>query len=1040
MLSIGKLGRGQERYYLGKVAEGAEDYYSGEGEAEGYWLGDGAELLGLDGKVDGDQLVAMLTGRNPVDGELLGLKSPPGKEPVPGFDLTFSAPKSVSLTWALGGHPISGQVAEAHRAAVAEALSYLERYALWARRGHGGREFVKGKGLLAAAYRHRSSRAGDPQLHTHVLIANATLGPDGRWSRLYHPAIYEHAKTASYLYEAHLRHELTRRLGVEWGALRKGLADIAGFTPEQLAHFSTRRQEILAAAGEGASARAMQIATLTTRKAKDRDLTDQSLREVWKQKALEVGLDREAIERFLGQERPSAPVLTVGQIERAVTAHASHFDRREAIQAIADNLPHGAPAAEVQALADTFLASEAVIRISETPRGERFTTARIWELEQHALASAEEMADAGDSAVVGEVVLTRVIDARPSLKDDQRAMVERLLAGGEGLAIVVGEAGTGKTYALAAAASGWADSGVELRAAAPTWRAANVLRAEGLGARSVASVLGELDRAEETGRQTLAPGSVLLVDEAGMVDSASLARLIEHARAAEAKLVLIGDPAQLGEIEAGGLFAALVERHDPVVLDQVIRHNHDLDREVAKRIRAGEGSEALALYGENGRVSVVADAEARREAMVAEWWQSFGRGEDSLMIAKRNAEVEKLNAAARDLMRAKGRLGSEEIEVGGACFAPGDQVITRVNDHAAGIYNRERWRIEAVDVEAQSVALAGIDTRGRVCVDAGYLGRVTDYGDPALQHAYAATTYQAQGASVDRAYVAADPSMDRQEFYVATSRSREETFIYATPEVQVDREEIAPPSPFLREGLQHIAEAAERDGAQVSAHDQALRSRLGDLSTAELYRRRDELAAETGAERANKRRGEDLAERIERIEDVLDRFAREAARIAELPRRQRREKMARLEVRERSTAERLGRMKDELRELPASEHQARAEVAVIDHLLERRERSAMAAVQLSPPNYLTGELGERPSDPRKRVAWDKAARQVERYRAQHGLGDRDTALGSRPEGAQRATWDRQRRQLDAAQKALGRQRERSLHQERSHRIDLGIGR
>jgi len=105
MHSIGKLGTGQESYYLEKVAEGAEDYYSGEGEAEGYWVGSVPPLLGLDGKVDGEQLTAMLTGVNPATGEPLGLRAVGGRGPVPGFDLTFSAPKSVSLTWALGGHP-----------------------------------------------------------------------------------------------------------------------------------------------------------------------------------------------------------------------------------------------------------------------------------------------------------------------------------------------------------------------------------------------------------------------------------------------------------------------------------------------------------------------------------------------------------------------------------------------------------------------------------------------------------------------------------------------------------------------------------------------------------------------------------------------------------------------------------------------------------------------------------------------------------------------------------------------------------------------
>ena len=158
----------------------------------------------------------------------------------------------------------------------------MHREACWTRRGAGGSEFVQGNGYLAAAYLHRSSRNGDPQLHTHVLIANATRGPDGRWTRLYHPAIYNHAKTASYIYEAHLRHELTRRLGVEWQQTRKGIAEIEGFSDKHLRAFSTRRQEILEAAGENASARSMQVATLATRKPKDPDIGKGELLERWR--------------------------------------------------------------------------------------------------------------------------------------------------------------------------------------------------------------------------------------------------------------------------------------------------------------------------------------------------------------------------------------------------------------------------------------------------------------------------------------------------------------------------------------------------------------------------------------------------------------------------------------------------------------------------------------------------------------------------------------------------------------------------------------
>ncbi len=305
MLSIGKLGVGQEAYYTERVAEGAEDYYSGRGEAEGYWIGSAARDLGLDGKVDPDELTAMLTGRHPATGGPLGLRHVAGRGPVPGFDLTFSAPKSVSLTWALGSEGAGAEVAAAHKASVAAALDYMERMACWTRRGHGGREFVHGNGFLAAAYLHRSSRAGDPQLHNHVLLANATRGPDGRWTRLYHPAIYDHAKSAGYIYEANLRHELTRRLGVRWREVANGIAEIEGFDPEHLRAFSTRRAEILAATASDASARARQVATLETRRAKDRDLTEESLRERWRSTAEEIGLDREAIRRTFGRVRRS---------------------------------------------------------------------------------------------------------------------------------------------------------------------------------------------------------------------------------------------------------------------------------------------------------------------------------------------------------------------------------------------------------------------------------------------------------------------------------------------------------------------------------------------------------------------------------------------------------------------------------------------------------------------------------------------------------------------------------------------------------------
>jgi conjugative relaxase-like TrwC/TraI family protein len=1038
MLSIGKLGKGQERYYLEKVAEGTEDYYSGEGEEPGQWLGDAARELGLSGEVEPDQLVAMLTGMNPATGDPLGLRAVAGNGAVPGFDLTFSAPKSVSLTWALGGKKVSPEVKAAHERSAEVALAYMERDACLTRRrtGDGGREFVNGNGFLAAGFLHRSSRNGDPQLHTHVLIANATKGPDGKWTRLYHPAIYEHAKTAGYIYEAHLRHELTRRLGVEWQPVRNGIAEIKGFKDEWLKTFSTRRAEILEAAGADGSARARQVATLATRDAKEKGLAPESLRERWHEQAKEIGLDRDAIAQTMGREVELAARPTLKQLDREVTAHASHFDRRGAIQAVANSLPNGAPAHEVEAAADAFLASDSVVTVAETAKGTRYTTKRIWELERQALEAAERMAREVRGEA-GELVAARVIASRPTLNPGQREMVRRLLAGHEGIAIVIGEAGTGKSFATVAAAEGWAQAGFELRVAAPTWRAANVLSAEGLEAITVAGLLRDLDR----GELGLSPRSVVLVDEAAMVGSEHLARVIGHAEEAGAKLVLVGDPEQLGPIEAGGLFSAIAQRTEPVHLEDVIRHNHELDRDAAKLIREGQGRKALSLYRSEERIMVAGNAEERRVAMVEDWWQSYSRGEDALMVAKRNVEVERLNATARELVRSEGRLGAEEIEVGGAAFAAGDQVITRVNDRRASIYNRERWEVAAVDAERGRVVLEGIDQARRVEVGPDYLDRTTLGGEaPALQHAYAVTTYCAQGATVDRAYVMVDPSMDKQEMYVATSRTREQTYLYATPEIQGERSEYAPSGPE-RDPIAHVGEAAERDRAQTAAHDESLRAELAKLPTVELAARRDEL--DTPA-RFEARHQEDYARQVQAVEErrvQVERARADRQAVEALGWRERRQKLPYATESERLFSERLAEERAKLAEVEPPGTEARREREIAAQLLDVRSAQALTAARIEPPSYIVKELGERPADPTRATAWDRGVQRVERYRLEHGVRDQGNAFGREPQDAlARATREAAQRRLAEVQRRLGLEQQLTKTRERSIERGFSIGR
>ncbi len=233
MLSIGKLTVEQSRYYERQVAQGRDDYYSGRGESPGRWTGAGAENLRLGGRVDDEGFMVLMEGRDPETGERL--KRVGGRSRVAAFDLTFSAPKSVSVLFAVGEPVLAGALVEAHESAVDAALGYLEREACRVRRGRGGAERQVGDGFVAAAYRHRMSRAEDPQLHTHVVAANMARGGDGRWTALDATPIYQHAKAAGFLYQAHLRAAVRERLPwVRWGPVRNGMAEIEQIAPAVL--------------------------------------------------------------------------------------------------------------------------------------------------------------------------------------------------------------------------------------------------------------------------------------------------------------------------------------------------------------------------------------------------------------------------------------------------------------------------------------------------------------------------------------------------------------------------------------------------------------------------------------------------------------------------------------------------------------------------------------------------------------------------------------------------------------------------------------
>ena len=349
VLSIGKLAGSPEagRYYTDAVARGREDYYQGSGEAPGVWTGGGARLLGLEGRVDDEAFASVLAGTAP-NGSETRLREAQGKHDVAGFDLTFSAPKSVSVLFGLIEAETAGVVRAAHDQAVAAALGYLEREATFARRGKGGRRFLRGDGLLVATFRHRTSRAGDPQLHTHAVVANTTRA-EGRWSTLDSRSIHRHAKTAGYLYHAELRHRISRELGLGWGPVEKGTAEIQGIDERVLRHFSRRRVEIEERMDERSehTRAASRTAALATRKRKDYNVPVNRLREEWKARAGEHGLTADGLHDIL-RRRVVDPgpdldlaARTIGGMT-GVTKESSTFDRRDVLRAWCERHTPGA--------------------------------------------------------------------------------------------------------------------------------------------------------------------------------------------------------------------------------------------------------------------------------------------------------------------------------------------------------------------------------------------------------------------------------------------------------------------------------------------------------------------------------------------------------------------------------------------------------------------------------------------------------------------------------------------------------------------------
>ena len=425
-------------------------------------------------------------------------------------------------------------------------------------------------------------------------------------------------------------------------------------------------------------------------------------------------------------------------------------------------------------------ASAELVRLGEDERGrERFTTRAMIAVEQRMERAADALSATQGHAVGERAQQTVALDER-ALGAEQEAAFQHVTGRGD-LALVVGYAGTGKSTMLGAAREAWEASGYTVRGAALSGIAAeNLEGGSGIGSRTIAS----LEHAWARGRDQLTSRDVLVIDEAGMVGSRQMERVLSHAQLAGAKVVLVGDPEQLQAIEAGAAFRAIADRHGAAEITTVRRQRADWQREATKELATEQTTKALARYEAAGMVHAHDTHDAAKAALVAGWDEARRTAPElsQVILAYTRDDVRGLNVLARERMRAAGDLGEDRTvttERGERAFAPGDRVMFLANERGLGVKNGTLGTLERIeDSSSLTVHLDGGEG-ARVRFDLKDYAHV-DYG-------YAATVHKAQGVTVDRAHVLATPHMDRHAAYVGLTRHREYVALHWAREDLRDR-------------------------------------------------------------------------------------------------------------------------------------------------------------------------------------------------------------------------------------------------------------
>jgi conjugative relaxase-like TrwC/TraI family protein len=1046
---------GQERYYERQVAQGLDDYFTGRGESPGRWLGRGARDLGLQGTVEDGELSILMDGRDPRTGT--ALREQPVK--VAALDLTFSAPKSVSVLHAVADERVAAELVACHEEAVEAALAYLEETAVLVTRRTGDQlNLHEGGGFVTAAFRHRMSRALDPQLHTHCVSANMAKGKDGRWTALHHPTLYRAAQTAGYLYQAHLRALVRERLALEWGPVTKGAAELEPVPRVVLEEFSKRRHEMRRAAADGGiglgSRSSSQAAALATRSRKQYGVETGSWREEVRARAAEHGLDRSELEQIerdglaaLERGEPGPGSLLDDRAERVIgdrlagatglTELQNTFDQRAVLRALAEDARQGERIGVLRERGGRFVQRRDVLRTE----GGEFTTAELVAVERRLVAAAHGRASEGAGRIDEQVVSRAITECGRWLNQGQRRAVEATVSSGHGVQVIEALAGTGKTYTAGVLRHVYEAGGYQVAGVAPTGRAVRELAEEaGIASRTLAALIASLERG-----YTLPPGGVVVLDEAGMAPTRQTALLLEAARDAGCKVIAIGDPGQLHSVEAGGWMRAVGRKVGTLRLSEVMRQRDPSERRALAALHDGKPQRWLSWAQEQDLIAVGRSGELVDRA-VSDWHAAIAeRGlAGVVLIARDNDTRRALNDRARTLVRERRGLG-EERDYGPVQVAVGDRVICRQNDRLVDVDNGTRGTVRAVD-----------DVGVSIQTDGGTVRRLpASYVVEHVEHAYALTGHGMQGGTVERAFVVAFPhELTRGWSYTALSRARDQTRLFVmTDSEERDRDELAPGERQGDPTETGIYARLRRYMQTRDDEDLAIEQLPAPPPTVELDRDAgrdlERAVAVNELQEAGAVRGEPAV----RVPASIDAFRAAAERVVTLHARL--EALATPEIRRLEAAERREREliahREELhqrtREIPPSPKlplardrfarerenlrlaldgvdaelrgvgilrarlvgevgepdQIRAERRGLESLVARArtERDAfmnelVARELATPPTWAIAALGERPAAARERQLWDRATRGLARYRLEHDVTDERVPLGDAP--------------------------------------------